>query len=226
MAQPAQPDAKQATAQTDAPCVRRARLKPGERHTQILQTLAAMLETPHGEKITTATLAARVGVSEAALYRQFASKAQMFDGLLDFIEQTLFALTNQIIARQPNGVLQARAIALMLLQFSARNAGMTRVLTGQALVDEHPRLMARVNKMIDRMEATLRQCLRMGVMQAHMAHADADDGAVPLPEDYDPAQRASLIVCYVTGCWHRYVQSGFKRKPGERADELLRVMLQ
>jgi len=107
------------------------------------------------------------------------------------------------------------------------------VLTGEALAGEHERLAERVNRMIDRIEATLRQCLRMGLIQAHAkdanatgANAGVDDGTVPLPEDYDPVQRASLVICYVTGCWHRYAQSGFKRKPGEHADELLRVMLQ
>jgi TetR/AcrR family transcriptional regulator len=238
-AQPLQPGTtrnkqqQQAAAQTHAPREHRTRLKPGERRTQILQVLAIMLEAPLSEKITTATLAARVGVSEAALYRQFASKTQMFEGLLDFIEQTLFALINQIITRQPNGVLQARAIALMLLQFSTKNAGMTRVLTGEALVGEHARLTARTNQMMDRIETTLRQCLRIGLMQAHtqtlageQPSADTQSGTVPLPEDYDPVQRAGLIICYVTGCWQRYIRSGFKRKPGEHADELLRVMLQ
>jgi TetR/AcrR family transcriptional regulator len=146
---------------------RATRLKPGERRVHILQTLAAMLEAPKNEKITTAALAARLGVSEAALYRHFASKAQMFEGLIEFIEQTLFGLINQIVAKEPNGVLQARAIALTLLNFSAKNPGMTRVLTCEALVGEHERLTERVNQILERIETSLKQCLRVGLTEAN-----------------------------------------------------------
>ncbi len=206
-----------AVAAEDTP--RRAgRPKPGERRVHILQTLASMLETPRGEKITTAALAARIGVSEAALYRHFASKAQMYEGLIDFIEQTLFALINQIVAKEPGGLLQARAIALMLIQFSAKNAGMTRVLTCEALVGEHERLAERVNQMLDRIEASLRQCLRVGLAEGRESGASA-------PGAYDPAVRANLVVRYVIGCWHRYAQSGFTRSPGEHAEEQIRVIL-
>lgn len=202
---------------------RSARPKPGERRIHILQTLAAMLEAPKGEKITTAALAARLGVSEAALYRHFASKAQMFEGLIDFIEETLFALINQIVAKEPNGILQARAIALMLINFSTKNAGMTRVLTCEALVGEHERLAQRVNQILDRIEASLRQCLRVALAGSDGASTDA---TIALPKGYDPAVRANLVVCYVIGCWHRYAQSGFTRAPAEHADEQLRVILQ
>jgi TetR/AcrR family transcriptional regulator len=202
---------------------RAARPKPGERRIHILQTLASMLETPKGEKITTAALAARLGVSEAALYRHFASKAQMFEGLIDFIEQTLFALINQIVAKEPNGVLQARAIALMLIHFSTKNAGMTRVLTCEALVGEHERLAERVNQMHDRIEASLRQCLRVALAESG---GPATAATIPLPNGYDPAVRANLVVRYVIGCWHRYAQSGFVREPDEHADEQLRIILQ
>jgi TetR/AcrR family transcriptional regulator len=204
----------------DTAARRGSRPKPGERRVHILQTLATMLEAPRGEKITTAALAARLGVSEAALYRHFASKAQMYEGLIDFIEQTLFALINQIVAKEPGGVLQARAIALMLIQFSTKNAGMTRVLTCEALVGEHERLAQRVNQMLDRIEATLRQCLRVGLAEGREGTA-----AAPLPEGYDPAVRANLVVRYVMGCWHRYAQSGFTRSPSEHADEQIRVIL-
>src|SRR5262249_30527250 len=152
----------------DQPAAPRAtRLKPGERRVHILQTLAAMLEAPKNEKITTAALAARLGVSEAALYRHFASKAQMFEGLIEFIEQTLFGLINQIVTKEPNGVLQARAIALTLLNFSAKNPGMTRVLTCEALVGEHERLTERVNQILERIETSLKQCLRVGITEAN-----------------------------------------------------------
>ena len=109
---------------------------PGQRKLQILQALAAMLEQPKGEKITTAALARRLEVSEAALYRHFASKAQMFEGLIDFIESSVFGLINQIADRQQDGLAQARDILAMLLQFAANNPGMTRVLIGDALVGE------------------------------------------------------------------------------------------
>ncbi|PTB21505.1 nucleoid occlusion factor SlmA [Trinickia symbiotica] len=209
---------------------RAPRMKPGERRVHILQTLAAMLEAPKGEKITTAALAGRLGVSEAALYRQFASKAQMFEALIEFIEGTFFALINQIAAKEPNGVLQARAIGLMLLNFAAKNPGMTRVLTGEALVGEHERLAERVNQMLERVEASVKQCLRLALMEANQA-AGAAPGAdgtpsVPLPADYDPAVRASLVVSYVLGRWHRYAKSGFTRAPAEHADAQLRLILQ
>lgn len=202
---------------------RAQRLKPGERRVHILQTLAAMLEAPKSEKITTAALAARLGVSEAALYRHFASKAQMFEGLIEFIEQTIFGLINQIAAKESNGVLQARAIALMLLNFPAKNPGMTRVLTCEALVGEHERLTERVNQMLERIEASLKQCLRLGAMEANTATQGA---AVPVPTDYDPAVRANLLLSYIIGRWHRFVRSGFVRLPAEQADAQLRLILQ
>jgi TetR/AcrR family transcriptional regulator len=210
---------------------RASRLKPGERRVHILQTLAAMLEAPKNEKITTAALAARLGVSEAALYRHFASKAQMFEALIEFIEQSIFGLINQIVTKEPNGVLQARAIALMLLNFSAKNPGMTRVLTCEALVGEHERLTERVNQMLERVEASLKQCLRLGLMDANVeeaasANAAAHSNTVPLPTDYDPAVRANLLLSYIVGRWHRYVRSGFARNPGEHADAQLRLILQ
>ncbi|CAD6541393.1 nucleoid occlusion factor SlmA [Paraburkholderia metrosideri] len=205
---------------------RAPRMKPGERRVHILQTLAAMLEVPKTEKITTAALAARLGVSEAALYRHFASKAQMFEGLIEFIEQTLFGLINQIAGKESSGVLQARAIALMLLNFPAKNPGMTRVLTCEALVGEHERLTERVNQMLERVEASLKQCLRLAQMEANEAASGVDNSAVPLPAGYDPAIRASLLLSYIIGRWHRYVRSGFVRLPAEHADAQLLLILQ
>src|SRR4051794_33533224 len=138
----------------------RKRPKPGERRVQILQTLAAMLEQPGAERITTAALAARLDVSEAALYRHFASKAQMFEGLIEFIESSVFTLVNQIVEREPAGAVQAQKVASMVLQFGERNPGMTRVMVGDALVFEHERLIARMNQFFDRVESQLRQSLR------------------------------------------------------------------
>ena len=197
--------------------------RTGERKSQILQILAQMLENPASEKVTTASLAARLEVSEAALYRHFSGKAQMFEGLIEFIEQTLFGLINQIIAKEPNGVLQARAIALMLLNFSAKNPGMTRVLTCEALVGEHERLTERVNQLLERVEASLKQCLRLGLMDAS---SHAEHNPIPLPADYDPVARASLLLSYIIGRWHRFVRSGFSRAPIEHADAQLRLILQ
>ncbi|RZF31129.1 nucleoid occlusion factor SlmA [Paraburkholderia sp. UYCP14C] len=230
------PDEALAAVSPAAPAATRApRPKPGERRVHILQTLASMLEAPKSEKVTTAALAARLGVSEAALYRHFASKAQMFEGLIEFIEQTLFGLINQITGRESNGVLQARAITLMLLNFPAKNPGMTRVLTCEALVGEHERLTERVNQMLERVEASLKQCLRLAQSEAPArADNDATDNADrrtaqqsnALPPGYDPAIRASLLVSYVIGRWHRYVRSGFARPPSEHADEQLLLILQ
>ncbi len=193
--------------------VKASRPKPGERRVQVLQTLAAMLETPKGEKITTAALAARLDVSEAALYRHFASKAQMFEGLIEFIEQTIFGLINQISAQDQDGVTQARAIVLMLLGFAEKNPGMTRVLTGEALVGEHERLQERMNQLLDRIEASLRQVLRLASAQG------------TLPETFDANSRANLLVSYVLGRWHRFAKSGFKRSPAEGAEPQVSALL-
>src|SRR5690348_2358794 len=147
----------------------RKRPKPGERRVQILQALAAMLEQPGAERVTTAALAARLEVSEAALYRHFASKAQMFEGLIDFIEQSVFSLINQILEQsspdaasdaRAAGAAQAARIVAMLLQFAEKNPGMTRVMVGDALVFENDRLQQRMNQFFDKIEATLRQALR------------------------------------------------------------------
>ncbi|KVX63958.1 nucleoid occlusion factor SlmA [Burkholderia stagnalis] len=226
--QPTHPQDQAVTDDQTSPTRTRARPKPGERRVHILQTLAAMLEAPKREKITTAALAARLDVSEAALYRHFASKAQMFEGLIEFIESTLFGLINQIAAKEPDGVLQARAVGLMLLNFAAKNPGMTRVLTGEALVGEHERLVERVDRMIERIEAAVKQSLRIAVMESN-ARRDGSPhaaGAVPLSADYDPAARASLLVSYVIGRWHRFARSGFSKAPGEQADAQLRLILQ
>ncbi|CAB3752714.1 nucleoid occlusion factor SlmA [Paraburkholderia humisilvae] len=177
--QPDQSGERNSAADANGNGGRAARLKPGERRVHILQTLAAMLEAPKNEKITTAALAARLGVSEAALYRHFASKAQMFEGLIEFIEQTLFGLINQIVTKEPNGVLQARAIALTLLNFSAKNPGMTRVLTCEALVGEHERLTERVNQILERIETSLKQCLRVGITEANGQNGNAASAVHP-----------------------------------------------
>ena len=175
--------------------------RPGERKLQILQTLAEMLETPNAERITTAALAARLDVSEAALYRHFASKAQMFEGLIGFIEETIFGLVNRITAEHASGLEQLEAIVSMLLGFARKNRGMTRVLIGDALVNENERLQLRINQLHDRLEATLKQSLRFAITQQELAPG-VDAGA-----------HANLILCFVVGRWHQFAKSGFKRDP-------------
>ncbi|SPE31751.1 Nucleoid occlusion factor SlmA [Burkholderiales bacterium] len=189
------------------------RRRPGARKLQILQTLAAMLEDPRAEKVTTAALAARLEVSEAALYRHFASKAQMYEGLIEFIETTVFRLINDIASQETSGREQVRKMIRMLLDFSQTNRGMTRVLIGDALVNENERLQERMNQLFDRVEASLKQALRVAVSQAE------------LPADCDTAARASLGVAYVVGRWHRFSKSGFRRLPGEALEEHLAMLV-
>jgi len=177
--------------------------KHGERKLQILQTLAQMLQNPRAEKITTAALAANLDVSEAALYRHFASKAQMFEGLIEFIEESIFGLINKITTDEKSGVKQLEAMLTMLLGFAEKNPGMTRVLIGDALVNEDDRLQTRINQLHDRLEASIKQALRFASSQNE------------LPADMDAAAQANLLMCYVTGRWHQYAKSGFKRKPME-----------
>ena len=175
--------------------------RTGERKQQILQVLAQMLEHPKGEKITTAALARRLDVSEAALYRHFASKAQMFEGLIEFIETTLFSLVNRITTDTTDGVAQATQIVAVLLGFAEKNPGMTRVLIGDALVNEDERLQARINQLYDRVEAALRQALRIAEA------AGSGQG--------DPSAHANVLVAFVLGRWQLYAKSGFKRAPQE-----------
>jgi len=187
--------------------------KRGDRKLQILHALAEMLEAPAAEKITTAALAARLEVSEAALYRHFASKAQMFEGLIEFIETTLFGLINKITSEEVNGFKQLEAITAMLLGFAQKNRGMTRVLIGDALVHENARLQLRINQLHDRVEATLKQALRFATSQNE------------LPALPDPAARANLIMSFVTGRWHQFAKSGFKRDPLQYWNEQWRSLL-
>jgi TetR/AcrR family transcriptional regulator len=221
-AQPQDPEADSAAAAggapnaaVEAPAPGRKRPKPGERRVQILQTLAAMLEQPGAERITTAALAARLQVSEAALYRHFASKAQMFEGLIEFIEGSVFTLVNQITEREPVPAQQVRRIAAVLLQFGEKNPGMVRVMVGDALVLEHERLNARMNQFFERVESQLRVCLR--------AAAEAAGSPTPTVE----AQAlASALTALVVGRLQRYARSGFKRLPTEHLDPALARLVQ
>ena len=186
----------------------RKRPRPGERRLQILQTLANMLEQPGGERVTTAALAARIGVSEAALYRHFASKAQMFEGLIDFVEQSCMGLIRQVTDREPEGPQQAARIVSLILQFAEKNPGMCRVMTGDALIHEHERLQQRVNLLMDKIEAQLRQSLRSSLQAS----------ATPT---VDVQVSASVMQAFLMGRLQRHVRTGFARKPTEYLQECL-----
>ena len=200
----------------------RKRPKPGERRVQILQTLASMLQQPGLERITTAALASRLSVSEAALYRHFASKAQMFEGLIDFIEQTVFTLVNQITQAEPGplesgaeqGAYQAKRVVAMVIHFAEKNPGMTRVMVGDALVHENERLQQRMNQFFDKLEASLRQCLRGPVMQANSA-----------TPTLDAQVKASALTAFLLGRLQRFARSGYKRMPSEHLEASLALWL-
>ena len=196
-----------------APAPVRKRPKPGERRVQILQALATMLEQPGAERVTTAALAAKLEVSEAALYRHFASKAQMFEGLIEFIEHSVFTLVNQITERENAGSAQATKIIVMLLQFAEKNPGMTRVMVGDALVFENERLQHRMNQFFDKIEATLRQSLRSA------------DGEGSLTPSTDAQIKASMLTSFAVGRLQRFARSGFRRLPSEHLEASLAHML-
>jgi TetR/AcrR family transcriptional regulator len=199
----------------------RKRARPGERREQILQALAAMLEQPGSERITTAALASRLGVSEAALYRHFASKAQMFEALIDFIEQAVFTRMAQILengsqegALLDEGAHQAQRVVALVLQFGERNPGLVRVMVGDALVLEHERLQQRMNQFFDRIESSLRQCLRPA--------AGAAGSATP---SVDAQVAASVLTAFVQGRLQRFARTGLRRLPTEHLEASLALML-
>jgi TetR/AcrR family transcriptional regulator len=191
----------------------RKRPKPGERRLQILQTIASMLQEGAAEKVTTAALAAKLSLSEAALYRHFASKAQMFEGLLDFIEETIFSLINQIESRPGVPAARAREIVLMLLGFAEKNPGMTRVLIGDAIVNEDSRLQARVNQLLERVEASIRQCLRL---------QRAESEAAQLAPDL--ALQSAMAMAFVQGRWLQFAKTGFRKRPSDSAEAAVKFM--
>ena len=192
----------------------RKRPKPGERRVQILQALAGMLEQPGADRVTTSALAARLGVSEAALYRHFASKAQMFEGLIEFIEQSIFTLVNQIAEREAVHAVRLRKLVTLVLQFAEKNPGMTRVMAGDALVFENERLQERMNQFFDKLEASLKQTLREA--------AASTSAATPT---VDAQVRASVITAFMLGRLQRFSRSGFKRLPTEHLDASLAAVL-
>ena len=178
-----------------------------DRKDQILQTLAQMLEASPGSKITTAKLAANLGVSEAALYRHFPSKTRMFESLIDFVEETLFRRITQILNEESNQLTRCKKILTLFLVFCERNPGITRILSGDALTGEHARLRGRVAQVYDRIETQLRQCLRM---------AEVEEGwrtAIPVNTS------ANLLLALVEGRIAQFVRSDFGLLPTRAWDD-------
>lgn len=180
--------------------------KPNRR-AQILQTLASMLQNNNGQRITTAKLAAEVGVSEAALYRHFPSKARMFEGLIDFIEDTIFSRVNKIVSDEKDTANRVQMIMHLILGFCEKNPGIARILNGDALTGENDRLRTRINKIFERLETQLKQVLRERKVR--------DGKTFPV----DEAVLASLLTCYIEGRVGMFVRSEFKRNPTEQFAE-------
>lgn len=180
--------------------------KPSRAQT-ILQALAQQLESQNGQRITTASLAKAVGVSEAALYRHFPSKARMFEALIEFIEESVFGLVNRILQEQTDARSRCENIVTMLLGFSARNPGLTRILVGDALTGENERLRTRITQFYDRLETQFKQILR---------EAESKN---ELPVGHPSAAIANLMLAMAEGRMNQFVRSGFKQSPLERWDQ-------
>jgi TetR/AcrR family transcriptional regulator len=179
----------------------------GERREQILQALAAMLEKEPGGRITTAALAEEVGVSEAALYRHFPSKARMFEGLIAYIEETLFTRITRIAA-EPGGAMRCcEQILWLVLLFAEKNPGISRVLNGDALAGETARLRTRVGQIFERLETQLRQILR---------EAELKEG---LRTQVTVSSTAALLLAYIEGRISQYIRTDFKQVPTQGWDE-------
>ena len=175
-----------------------------KRAQQILEALAHQLETNPGKRITTAALAKEVGVSEAALYRHFPSKARMFEALIEFIEDSVFGLINRILDEHSTANARCEHLLTMLLSFSARNPGLTRILVGDALTGEHDRLRVRITQFYDRLETQLKQILR---------EAESKN---ELPVGHPSTAIANLLLATAEGRMNQFVRSGFQLSPLER----------
>jgi TetR/AcrR family transcriptional regulator len=173
------------------------------RREQILQSLAQMLESPSGKRITTAALARDVGVSEAALYRHFPSKFKMFEGLLDFVEESIFSRVNQISAENRPTEERLQKIISLMLGFAEKNPGICRILSGEAISTENERLAARVNQIFDRLETQLRQLIRQAELTEGLRAATTVSAT------------ASVLMGYTEGKIRRYVRSDFAHNPGD-----------
>ena len=173
------------------------------RREHILQALAAMLESAPGARITTAALAKEVGVTEAALYRHFPSKARMFEGLIDFVEEVVFSRVSLILEEEKDARARCEKIIFLLLMFAERNPGITRILNGDALIGEHERLQARIVQFFDRLEAQVRQVLREAELKENLGTTITSSAA------------ANLLLTFVEGHLSRFVRSGFRQLPTE-----------
>ncbi|HAU28095.1 MAG TPA: nucleoid occlusion factor SlmA [Alteromonas australica] len=189
-------------------------VKKTNRRAQILQALAGMLETNAGQRITTAKLAEKVGVSEAALYRHFPSKARMFEGLIEFIEETLFTRINKIVNEEKDSAARCQLILHLILGFAEKNPGITRILNGDALMAEQDRLRARIAKLYERLETQMKQVLRERKLREGKT-LSAEEEVI-----------ANLMICYVDGRINLYIRSGFTRKPTEQFSEQWQVFKQ
>lgn len=177
------------------------------RREEILQALAQMLESSEGsQRITTARLAATVGVSEAALYRHFPSKARMFEGLIEFIEESLMSRINLILTDEKDTLLRLRLIVQLLLGFAEKNPGLTRILTGHALMFEQDRLQNRINQLFERIETQLRQVMRERKLREGKGFAQ-DEGLL-----------ASQLLAFCEGLMSRFVRSEFRYLPTQDFD--------
>ncbi len=176
--------------------------KPSRRQL-ILEALVRELEENPGKRVTTAQLAKAVGVTEAALYRHFPSKAKMFEALIEFIEDSVFGLINRIMSEEKNCEQRCEKLAALLLGFAEKNPGMTRLLMGDALTNEHERLRERIARFFDRLEMQFKQILREGRMQGEPR------------SDEDVQVQARLLLATVEGHMHQFLRSGFKRSPLE-----------
>jgi TetR/AcrR family transcriptional regulator len=198
--------APNANIETDPPPAKRKRPHPGERRLQILRVLSEMLEDPSPIRMTTSALAQRLGVSEAALYRHFASKAQMFEALIEFIETSMHGHLSEIAENEAPGPAHARRIVTATLQFGEKHPGMSRVMVGDALVYEHERLQQRMNQVFDKLETALRHGMR------HMPDGEAHANAVTL-------------TAFIMGRLQRFARSGFRNSPTERLDACLAILI-
>ena len=181
--------------------------KRPNRRAQILQALASMLQTNPGQRITTAKLAAHVGVSEAALYRHFPSKARMFEGLIEFIEETLFSRINKIINEEKNTAVRCQLILHLVLGFAEKNPGITRILNGDALMGEQDRLRERIAQLFERLETQLKQVLRERKLREGKT-LPADEGVI-----------ANILVCFADGRINQFIRSEFTKRPTDNFAE-------
>jgi len=183
-----------------------ANQKPNRKQ-QILECLALMLQTSPGQRITTAKLAAEVGVSEAALYRHFPSKARMFEGLIEFIEESIFSRMNLILSDHKEALVRCHHILHVLLVFAERNPGMCRILSGDALMGENERLRVRINQFFEKLESQFKQVLRERKLREGKGF------------ELNELALANILVAYAEGKISAYVRSGFEKKPSENFND-------